>query len=294
MGINLFLKNGYSDRTGITNFKDVAQYRELSRRTRNLLFEYLTNIIQKLNNSTPPALYLGEEINGYNDFVRYLWIDVFSLPINSVPISRGAYWHFEMGELFDYVDLICKNEPYETVFTLLEAIERYTELTDRRGIQDAINEIFASEQVEHQFLNGIITDIISPVEIEEIDEALKQDNVSADHIGKALRFLYDHDKPDYENSVKESIIAVEAMCNIVLGEGSCATLGAALKELESNGVRIHTSLKLGFEKLYGYTCDEDGIRHSGGLDMGTTYEEAKYMIVSCSAFINYLDQLHRN
>ena len=68
-----------------------------------------------------------------------------------------------------------------------------------------------------------------------------------------------------------------------------ATLGDALKKLEDNGVQIHGALKEGFKKLYGYTSDQGGIRHAEGMfESNVTFEEAKFMLVSCSAFINYL------
>lgn len=40
--------------------------------------------------------------------------------------------------------------------------------------------------------------------------------------------------------------------------------------------------------MYGYTSDTDGIRHDFGNDSQVYFEEAKYMLVSCSAFMNYL------
>ena len=40
--------------------------------------------------------------------------------------------------------------------------------------------------------------------------------------------------------------------------------------------------------LYGYASDENGIRH-GGIDFkNAPAEDAKYMLISCSAFVNYL------
>lgn len=78
-----------------------------------------------------------------------------------------------------------------------------------------------------------------------------------------------------------------ACCHIV-GEKS-ATLGSALKVIEKNkDIVLHRSLKLAFEKLYGYTSDAEGIRH-GLLDEPTLKgEDAKFMLVACSAFINCL------
>jgi hypothetical protein len=51
---------------------------------------------------------------------------------------------------------------------------------------------------------------------------------------------------------------------------------------------LHGALRSAFEKLYGYTSDESGIRHAILEDPAVGFEEAKYMIVACSAFANYL------
>ena len=67
------------------------------------------------------------------------------------------------------------------------------------------------------------------------------------------------------------------------------TLGDMLKHLEDNGIEIHEALKKAYRSLYGYTSDANGIRHAGNLGgPSATFEEAKYMLVSCCAFINYL------
>lgn len=94
---------------------------------------------------------------------------------------------------------------------------------------------------------------------------------------------------DYHNSIKESISAVEALCRGKTGEN---TLGKALNQLEKKRVVIPKLLKTAFEKLYAYTNQEDtGIRHSLMDDDGTytpIADEAIFMLVSCSAFVNYL------
>lgn len=79
------------------------------------------------------------------------------------------------------------------------------------------------------------------------------------------------------------------MCCIITGmKGSQSTLGKTLKKLTTSGVHIHPALVNAFESIYGYTSDEDGIRH-GSIDFSNApSEDAKYMLISCSAFINYL------
>lgn len=51
---------------------------------------------------------------------------------------------------------------------------------------------------------------------------------------------------------------------------------------------MHPALKGSFEKLYGYTSDAEGIRHALLDEPNLDFEDAKFMLVSCSAFVNYL------
>jgi hypothetical protein len=56
----------------------------------------------------------------------------------------------------------------------------------------------------------------------------------------------------------------------------------------SKKTELHGALKSAFNKLYGYTSDEDGIRHAILEEKEVGFDEAKYMIVACSAFVNFL------
>lgn len=152
------------------------------------------------------------------------------------------------------------------------------------------NELFEQEKSGYRIVAGEVAPITNKLEIENIERATNTPYVSVNqHIKKALSFYADIKNPDYENSVKESISAVEAMCCIITGiSGANATLGKALKKLKDNGVYIHSAMESAFSALYGYTSDENGIRH-GGIDFtNVPAEDAKYMLISCSAFVNYL------
>lgn len=94
------------------------------------------------------------------------------------------------------------------------------------------------------------------------------------HIRKAVDSFSNRKAPDYENTIKDSISAVEAMCCIIT-ENPKDTLGEALKKLESKGVKLHKALQNAMSSLYGYTSDEGGIRH-GSIDFaGASSEDAK-------------------
>jgi hypothetical protein len=106
------------------------------------------------------------------------------------------------------------------------------------------------------------------------------------HLTEALRKLSDRKSPDYRNSIKEAISAVEAICQKITNDQN-AELGKALKILRTK-LNIHGALEQGFTKIYGYTSDGDGIRHAMMDEANLDQEDALYMLISCSAFINYL------
>ena len=63
-----------------------------------------------------------------------------------------------------------------------------------------------------------------------------------------------------------------------------------LSELKkSKEIYVNKGLNNAFEKLYGYTCDSNGIRHAlFNEDEKITFDEAKFMVIACCAFFNYL------
>lgn len=151
-----------------------------------------------------------------------------------------------------------------------------------------INRILTEENAGYRIVGLEIAPIINEEQIKEIEKTIFSPYEPVErHMKKALSLYADRSKPDYENSIKESISAVESICCIITKETK-ATLGEAIKKLQENGVTIHKAMITAFEKLYGYTSDQNGIRH-GGIDfVNATEEDARYMLISCSAFINYL------
>ena len=74
---------------------------------------------------------------------------------------------------------------------------------------------------------------------------------------------------------------------MVLTNNPKASLGDALTILEKNG-KLHKALKEGFSKIYGYTSDEGGIRHAMLEEPNVDVNDAKFFLLSCTSFVNYL------
>lgn len=283
-------RGGFSDRNGIKAENTEIQLYDFDERTR----VQFVNLISKLYKAVYDDTYYGR--NHIQELFRYIYGEVYSLTIDVLS------WYSDK-DFFENIQETIMNDTYDAVLTLLETFAQYWDsvLEEKKGysygrdgrptIYDYFNIIFEKEYVGYRFINGYISPISDEHEVTAIEDALanKYEPVR-EHIVKANLLLADRENPDYENSIKESISAVEAICEIITGiHGKEATMGKMLNKLEDSGVNIHSALKSAFSILYGYTSDASGIRHAKGIGgEEATFEEAKFMLVSCCAFINYL------
>ena len=97
----------------------------------------------------------------------------------------------------------------------------------------------------------------------------------------------------FADAVRDSIHAVESVARQI--DPKSKTLGPALNALEKAGLINHPALKEAFSKLYGYTSDEQGIRHAllekDSPDVGL--DEAMFMFGACASFAAYLVNKHQ-
>lgn len=176
------------------------------------------------------------------------------------------------------------------VYNFIEIYLAFLSPGEQSDAKFTFNAVLQQENAGYRVLGTNIVPITGEAELQCIEIAQKTAYESVNtHIKKATELFGKRPIPDYENSIKESISAVEAMCCIITGmTGAQATLGKALKKLKESGVHIHPAMENAFSSLYGYASDENGIRH-GGIDFtNAPAEDAKYMLISCSTFVNYL------
>jgi len=176
-------------------------------------------------------------------------------------------------------------------YLMYDFVEKYLELLSKKEKKTVIaeyNRLFEEEVSGYRIVNGMIVSIVSEIELQAITKAaITVHDAVNKHLSKALSLFANRKMPDYENSIKESICAVEALCKIIVDDDS-ATLGKALRKLESKGIQLHQSFQVALDKLYGYTSDEKGIRHAGTEIKNAPPEDARFMLVICSAFVNFL------
>ena len=281
--VEILLKGGFSERKGIKHFSDIVQTESLNERTRNKVYTVTRNVFDRLE---------SYELKYRESFVNYLYEEILSLTKRDIPVYISGRYNF--NEVFNNIYNIFSMESYEEIFTFIEGMIKCFEFIDKnmgnylnlkKDYENKIQKVFKEENVNYKIIDSKITDIVDEEQIKSIGETLNNPyKVVSEHYSKAIEQLYS--VKDYANSIKESISSVEAMCQVI--NGSKEELKKALDNLK---IKIHPALEQGYIKLYAFTCDENGSRHANGLSEGeATFEEAKYMLISCSAFVNYLKE----
>ena len=252
------------------------------------------NLRNRIYNTTINMLHCAEEKScqfgfGYEDILKYV-LDKFGILLRSDGQNLDNFTKLLYGDNKIWY------QTYDVLELCIEYIKGYMTIGSYIHIdfldkfRKDLNDILTEEKSAYRLVDDIFVPITNTSEIESLEQSSQTKFKSVNiHIQKALKLYSDRKNPDYENSIKESISAVEAICCQITGlSGSNATLGKTIKKLKDNGINIHSALECAFCSLYGYTSDENGIRH-GGIDFkNAPAEDAKYMLISCSAFINYL------
>ena len=188
----------------------------------------------------------------------------------------------KLFKLFDLLEELIKNQ---------EKLELYTHGYNNSGqlFGDVLKELFKKHHLAYTIYNGKIEPISNEFEgktyVAALDETRDTGQLGAhSHLLKAGEQI-NHQK--WADSVRESISAVEAVCRQIVGEN--ATLGSALKEIEKN-YPLHPAFKKALSELYGFTSDENGIRHSllDKSNAAVDESDALFMLGACASFVSYL------
>ncbi|MEW6141641.1 MAG: AbiJ-NTD4 domain-containing protein [Chloroflexota bacterium] len=270
----------FSQRKGLKPAKKAIQAHRMDEELRNRLWNLLCIHFW---NRFKHILYVSQN-SELNDLLQRIWQNFYKLPFDAIPDA----WHGQMtGDAYKFVHNQFFSCGWNEVYDLIEFMSQFA----GDDFTKDCNVILEQESSAYRFAGGKVIEITSEQEIQEIDEALETTaslKTVNSHLTQALSLLADRKSPDYRNSAKESISAVEAMCRLVT-KNPKATLPEALKVIEANGtVQLHSALKKALDALYGYTSDAEGIRHALSDIPTLGYEDAKFMLVSCSAFVNFL------
>ena len=268
----------FSQRQGFKPPAKAIQIESVDEELRNGLWSVFCLLLWDKSTAFGPLgrRYINDEFRTLFDEI---WICYFKKPVDSRSSDVTKVREKLKAHFFE-----CQ---WHEVFDLTEFLVKNVKGSKSDELRDAVNQVLERECSGYRFVGSIIVPITRKDEIETIDQALSTGiAVVTIHFERALNLLADRKQPDYRNSIKESISAVESLCKIITGEKK-ATLASALKVLAPK-VGIHKALEHGFLAIYGYTSDEGGIRHAMMEESNLSFSDAKFMLVACSAFVTFV------
>lgn len=278
----------FSERYGYKPVREVIQIESMNEPLRNGLWSLLQ--IHCWNNITSNDLYgryyLSDSGNkNIKSLCDRLWFNYFKIPLDNLSndwddvlkFLRKYFFKCDWNEVYDFMEFVGNNyEKYEF----------------NENFMKSCNHLCEKEMSAYRFVDGVITRITEQQEINEIEQALEASAGPVNtHLRRSLELLSDRNSPDYRNSIKESISGVESLVAVTLDKKG--TLGQLLKKLEDE-IGLHQALKTAFSNLYGYTSDKGGIRHALIEGDSVDFNDAKFMLVVCSAFINFVQGKTQN
>ena len=274
---NIHLRFG--QREGVNPIPKPLQLGELSREMRSalwaIIYESLTETKNRLTMGSPP--WYGQP---WDDILKRWHVVVLHNPIDEFS-PKCRYLDGPLKELFF-------SGTYVEVFDFLEFIMQSNDCP--RGFVDGVTMVLQQTQAAYIVVDErVIFPASTPEEAKALEgafENLQEDSCAGarSHLLKAGEEL---NQGNYADSIRESIHAVESISRAIVPEAR--TLAPALAALEKGG-QLHGALKKGFGALYGFTCDEQGIRHPllDKIEAEVDRESAVFMLGACASFLSYL------
>jgi hypothetical protein len=266
----------FTQRYGLTPGPTVLSYKDISKE----LWVDLFNTLQRI----------CSEVIRKEDLAEEIWMHFHHEPISDYPcdswgdaLSIGQLVNYTRESL-DHESLTCSARVYDLIEFVYNTI--FLMNHDRQSLQQNVNEDFARNFASVKMIDGLIAPVSDEEQSHAIEAAMQGPLADVNsQVHTALALLADREHPIYRDSVKNSISAVESLCKHIVGD-SRLTLEDALKKVGPTAVPVHPTIKDAFRKLYAYAGDvaRHGLMGSDNLDV----EDARYMLVTCSAFINYL------
>lgn len=269
----------FSERYGYKRVRDAIQIDSMSDELRNALWSLLKIHVwdQVQHSHYLPAFVVNPDIK---DFVGRLWFSYYKRPLDNIGGDwedvykriRIDFYESEWYVVYDFIEFVTDNFPYQ----------------GKDAFVASCNFVLEREGSAYRLVDGLIARITEEEQVAEVELALeKAQGPVRTHLRRALELLSNKKNPDYRNSIKESISAVESLVATILGEKG--TLGQLIKKMEEQ-IGLHPALRNAFSNLYGYTSDEEGIRHAILESETVLFEDAKFFLVVCSAFANYVNE----
>ena len=268
----------FSQAHGYEELPQPLKLEELSEEARTLLWSSLYHYVSKESEY--------HVIGRWRNILQTLHLHFHGLPLDEFD---SKFRHF-----INLYKSFIMYEKFNRVFDLLQTIMRHPSCSHEFTKSVAM--------VFEKCLLAYVVDVTSPPTI--YPASVKEEGLSilratdelsragltgaANHLRKASEYIIQR---DYPSAVRESIHAVESTARRI--DPNAKDLKSALLKLKQEEA-LHPALRQGFSNLYGYTSDEQGIRHAliDNPQANVGQDEAVFMLGACASFSSYLARKH--
>ena len=274
----------FSQAHGYEDVPRTLKLGELPGSARTRIWNFLFSHLDKTMDTGHWGQYVG---GNWKDILQTAHVEFYILPLDD--------WCADFWPICKKLRKYIETQPFNRVFDLIQFVLRHRQCP--RGFADRLRRTFEACQLAYMIDTGPPPTILPAVtqaegnSVVESFGALREAGLhgSAAHLREASACI---NRGDWAASVRESISAVESVARLLDPQAS-KTLGPALSSLERRRT-LHPALKSAFSQLYGYTNQEQGIRHAL-LDEAKApvgQDEAVFMLGACAAFASYLWRKH--
>ncbi len=270
----------FSQAQGYEEVPETLKLEELNKRARTQIWNLLFSHMEQ-----------STEVGMHNRYISGTWRDILKSTHALYDNRALDDWNERFSAICSNLRNHIENDPFNLVFDRLQFILRVKNCPMQfiRGLK----RVFAACGLAYT-IDESSPPTIFPVATPEEGMALLESMQilcqaglagSSSHLRNAANNI---NQQDWAGGVRESIHAVESVARKIDPKASRA-LKPALKSIEIQGA-LHPALKEAFTSLYGYTSDQQGIRHalldSPQAKVGA--DEAVFMLGACASFASYL------
>ena len=164
----------------------------------------------------------------------------FKVPVDELPFRdydnrkwlKARFYGLEWYEVYDYIEFIMNNHG-----KIIQSA-----INNRSKLIENFNIIFEQELSGFRFISGILAPVSNPAETGEIASAIEataRDGLvgAHEHLRASLILLGKKPVPDYRNSIKEAISAVESIAKQLTksdAQGSVGCLRRTIKKCRNS------------------------------------------------------------
>ena len=202
-------------------------------------------------------------------------------------------------------------ELIERLYLKLESVNKYDingnfeyEITSIGEVQDyfikEIKNLIIEEKLGYDFNQGIFMRrgyIQTTKSINKVMSVLTDPKLTKTraHYMKAIEYFYNMRNSDYENTIKESVCALEASLIALFSPGIAKNFDVAIRKLQGmDTMQAPAPIIESIIKIYGYRNSGSGVAHATDKGLKVSAKEAELIMALTASYITYFYSLLNN